>query len=97
MNVKVNINNVAIGVTNFQQELIQEEGKELHKISFDFKVKSEQSHEITTLLYKNNFIVKVEEKGLEFPATISNYSTSITDLTVESAVGDFKLELIEKV
>lgn len=97
MNVKVTINDVTIVAINFQLVLLQDDGKERRKISFDFKVKSEQSHEITTLLYKNDFIVKIPEKELKFPATIYNYSTSITDLTVKDAVGDFKLELIEKV
>ncbi|RDW21262.1 DUF3219 family protein [Oceanobacillus chungangensis] len=96
-NVKVTINDVAIEATNFQQEQLQNDEKARRKISFDFKVRSEQSHDITTLLYKNDFIVKVQEKELEFQATIYNYSTSITDLTVKDAVGDFKLELIEKV
>ncbi|AXI07870.1 DUF3219 family protein [Oceanobacillus sp. 143] len=97
MNVEVILNDVAIETTNFRQELLQRNGKARHKINFDFKVKSEQSHKITTLLYKNDFTVKVPTKGLKFEATIYNYSTSIIDLTVEGAVSDFKLELIEKV
>lgn len=72
------------------------EGKERIKAGFDFKVKSEDYHDVTTLLYLNDFIIRIPEMELEFPATISNYSTSITNLYKENEVGDFRLELIEK-
>ena len=75
---------------------LQRETSERIKISFDFIVTHEDYHNVTTLLYENDFIVKVPEENLEFPATISNYSTSITNLYEEGAEGEFKLELIEK-
>lgn len=93
------INDVTIQTDSFYSEMVTDDtiGKILHKIGFEFKVKSEEYHDITTLLYANDFRVRVPGKGLDFPATIHSYSTSITNLYQENAVGDFKLELIEKV
>lgn len=98
MNQQVIINHVTIDATNFYQEMVTNNtGKDIIKIGLDFKVKSADYHEITTLLYANDFHVKVPVKGLEFQATIHTYSTSITNLYEKDNVGDFKLELIEKV
>lgn len=91
MTQKILINNFPLEVNNLQRET-----SERIKISFDFIVMHEDYHNVTTLLYENDFIVKVPEENLEFPATISNYSTSITNLYEEGAEGEFKLELIEK-
>lgn len=96
MGLEILINDLSITATNFKEEFIKEDEKNRRKISFDFEVRSDQSHEVTTLLYKNSFLVKVPEKGVVFPAVIYNYSTSITDLYVEGNVGIFSLELIEK-
>ncbi|WP_106495233.1 DUF3219 family protein [Lentibacillus sp. Marseille-P4043] len=98
MNQKVIINNRTINVDNFYVDTVinKSRGKELLKVGFDFKVNSSDYHEITTLLYANDFHVKVPEKNLEFPATIYSYSTSITNLYEDGAVGDFALELKEK-
>ena len=67
------------------------------KVGFGFLVKHEEYHDITTLLYKNDFTVTIPKEDITFPATISNYSTSITNLYEKDAVGEFKLELSEKV
>ena len=93
------LNDVSISITDFHEEKVSDEatGKDLRKIGFNFKVRSEEYHDITTLLYKMNFQVKIPEKDSEFPATIHSYSTSITNLYKENQVGDFKLELIERV
>lgn len=91
MKRKVLINDVPIEASNYQKE-----ANDRHKINFDFIVKHEDYHNITTLLYKNHLIVKVPEENLEFVATITNYSTSITNLYEEGAEGEFKLELTEK-
>lgn len=91
MTQKILINNFPLEVNNLQRET-----SERIKISFDFIVTHEDYHNVTTLLYENDFIVKVPEEKLEFPATITNYSTSITNLYEEGAEGEFKLELIEK-
>lgn len=68
----------------------------LRKISFDFQVDHEEYHAITTLLYTNDFIVEIPEKNIRFPAVIQSYSTSITNLYKEGAVGRFVLKLVEK-
>lgn len=91
MTQKILINNFPLEVNNLQRET-----SERIKISFDFIVTHENYHNVTTLLYENDFIVKVPEENLKFPATITNYSTSITNLYEEGAEGEFKLELIEK-
>ncbi len=91
MGKKIFINNYPIEVENFQHDDFNH-----RKINVDFIVKHEDYHDITTLLYENDFIVKVPEENLEFPATITNYSTSITNLYEEGAEGEFKLELTEK-
>jgi hypothetical protein len=98
MTQKVIINEVSIDATSFYEDTVQNKAGDnsRRKIGFDFKVTSSDYHEITTLLYANDFIVEVPEKDLKFQATIQSYSTSITNLYEENAVGDFKLELIEK-
>lgn len=97
MNQKVIINDLTINAVNYHEETVTKEGEDLLKIGFDFKVRSDESHDVTTLLYKNDFTVQVPGRNIEFSATIHKYSTSITNLYEEGAVGDFKLELIEKV
>jgi len=88
---EVLINDVPIEAFNYRKE-----DSHRYKINFDFIVKHEDYHDITTLLYENDFIVKVPKENLEFVATITNYSTSITNLYEEGAEGKFKLELTEK-
>jgi|SRR5699024_8684992 len=99
MSQKVIINNYSIDVENLREETITRKtvNEKLRKIRFDFRVSHKDYHDITTLLYTNDFIVKIPSKNISFPATIQSYSTSITNLYDENAVGDFKLELIEKV
>ena len=96
MSEMVIIDSLSIDALNFQEETVKKAGSELKKVSFDFKVTTEDYHDVTTLLYKNDFMVNVPGKRLEFPAVIHNYSTSITNLYEAGAVGDFKLELIEQ-
>lgn len=67
-----------------------------YKVNFEFLVNHDTYHEITTLLYKNDFTVKIPEKNITFEAIITNYSTSITNLYEKDAVGTFVLELSEK-
>ncbi|WCK54072.1 DUF3219 family protein [Aneurinibacillus sp. Ricciae_BoGa-3] len=98
MVTEVILNDVHINVTGYKEDEITDEksGHPRHKIAFDFKVRSgEEYHKITTLLYKQTFDVAVPERKLKFRGTISNYSTSFTNLYEENAVGDFKLELLE--
>ncbi|SDN76459.1 DUF3219 family protein [Alkalicoccus daliensis] len=67
------------------------EGKK--QISVRFDVSHEDYHEITTLLYKGEFVVRVPEKELEFPAVITSYATSITNLYEQGNTGEFHLTL----
>jgi hypothetical protein len=91
MNKKIWINNYPIETRNFKKE-----AADRNRVSFEFTVTHEDYHDVTTLLYENDFIVKVPDESLEFPATISNYSTSFTNLYEEGSEGEFKLELVEK-
>ena len=43
-----------------------------------------------------DFRIRVPQKELDFPAAITNYSTSITNLYEENQVADYSLELTEK-
>ncbi|TRM10560.1 DUF3219 family protein [Lentibacillus cibarius] len=90
------INDMELIASNVRAESIMKNGQLRTKLNFDFKVTHDMYHDVTTLLYENNFIVKVPDKNLEFSAVITNYSTSITNLYEPGAVGDFKLELTEK-
>jgi hypothetical protein len=96
MNTTVWIDDTQIAALNFQEETVMDSGKAKKKIAFDFKVTSEEYHDIAVLLYKMEFRIRVPEKDLDFFAAISNYSTSITNLYEENQVADYKLELIEK-
>lgn len=93
----VKINNRTIHVENLIKDVIQKGEKKALWISFQFQVKSEDYHDITTLLYENDFHVEIPDEALDFQAVIYNYSTSITNLYEENNIGEFRLELIEKV
>ncbi len=99
MDINILLNETLIRAINFTDTIVQNKttSKRLFKINFDFHVTSDEYHDITVLLYENDFAVKVPEKNLSFKATIMNYSTSITDLYKEGEVGLFHLELVEKV
>ncbi|AQQ54951.1 hypothetical protein B0X71_01670 [Planococcus lenghuensis] len=65
-------------------------------VGFDFQVTHESYHDVTVLLYENDFRVEIPSLEVDFQAVIHNYFTSFTNLYEEGAVGDFHLELIEK-
>ncbi|MFP7298105.1 DUF3219 family protein [Neobacillus niacini] len=85
------LNKTSINVYKYEEKT--ENG--LQKISVQFKVTSEEYHDITTLLYKGTFDVKVPERDLSFRAKIYQYSTSFTNLYIKGQVGDFMLVLLE--
>ncbi|MFB3167076.1 DUF3219 family protein [Neobacillus sp. 179-C4.2 HS] len=85
------LNETTIKVNKYDEE---KEG-DLHKISVEFNVTSEDYHDITTLLYKGTFDVKVPDRDLSFRASIQQYSTSFTNLYIKGQVGEFKLQLLE--
>ena len=80
-----------IHVDNYKEETVNG----LYKITIDFKVSSEEYHDITTLLYKGIFDVKIPERDLSFRANIQQYSTSVTNLYEKGQVGEFQLSLLE--
>ncbi|WP_078547780.1 DUF3219 family protein [Litchfieldia alkalitelluris] len=94
---QIRLDEEKINVNNFRSEEMYDKksGKKIKKVIADFKVSNEDYHRVTTLLYRMTFTVRVLERELEFKGTISNYSTSFTNLYKEGAVGDFHLELIE--
>jgi hypothetical protein len=77
------------------EDYIEETENGLHKISINFKVTSEEYHDVTTLLYEGSFDVKVPERGLAFRGNIQQYTTSVTNLYEKGQVGDFNLCLLE--
>jgi hypothetical protein len=85
------LNDTLINVVHYEEDKVNE----LNKISVGFNVTSEEYHDITTLLYKGTFDVKVPKRGLSFKGTIQQYSTSFTNLYIKGQVGDFKLSLLE--
>ncbi|GGJ88744.1 hypothetical protein GCM10007063_09070 [Lentibacillus kapialis] len=96
MDQTIIINDMEINAFNVQVGSTRKNGVTRITLSFDFEVTHAAYHDVTTLLYKNDFRVKVPEKNLEFPAAISSYSTSVVNLYEPGAVGNFNLELTEK-
>lgn len=92
------IDDKQIKALGFKNEYVQisDAKNSMNKISFSFKVSSEEYHDVAVLLYKNDFQVRVPDLELEFPATIHNYATDRTDLYQAGQVADYYIELIEK-
>lgn len=91
MNRKVFINDYSIEAYNVQINDVDR-----MKLKFNFTVTHENYHDVTTLLYENDFKVQIPDMNLTFRATISKYSTSITNLYEVGSAGEFTLELLEK-
>lgn len=96
--VTVLINDKKIHAFDYKEELFVDpkSKKERRMSKFSFDVTSATYHEITTLLYTNDFHIEVPENNLKMNAEIATYSTSITNLYDENQVGEFYLELIEQ-
>ncbi|MFG3613189.1 DUF3219 family protein [Rummeliibacillus stabekisii] len=88
---KMILDDRTIQLTNYEEEKVNG----LYTVSVEFDVRSEEYHDIATLLYKGTFDVKIPEKDIAFRGTIHNYSTSITNLYNEGEVGQYKLILLE--
>lgn len=98
MAVHVYLNERMIEAYNFSEELVKEpSGRERQKIILDFKVTSEDYHDVAVLLYEMEFHVRVPQQELDFQAAITNYSTSVTNLYLGNEIADYHLELTEKV
>ncbi|WP_456279012.1 DUF3219 family protein [Bacillus sp. AK128] len=85
------LNNLPIKINSYSEDNIDG----LIMISVMFNVTSDDYHDITTLLYKGTFEVKVPEKDLIFQGSIRQYSTSFTNLYEKDQVGVFSLSLLE--
>lgn len=96
MTTEIWINDTVIHAYQFTEDTVAADVP-LKKIIFDFKVTSEDYHDIAVLLYEMEFQIRIPEKQWDFRAAISNYSTSITNLYNDNEVADYHLELIEKV
>lgn len=95
MAVEVYLNDRLIEAFEFSEELLKD--PERRKLILDFKVTSEDYHDVAVLLYEMEFHVQVPEKKLDFQASITNYSTSVTNLYLGNEIADYHLELTEKV
>jgi hypothetical protein len=98
MGLQIQLNDQIFDALSFSEESIIDpiSRKSRRKIIFDFKVTSENYHDVAVLLYEMEFHVRIPEKDLGFQASISNYSTSVTNLYLDGQVADYHLELIEK-
>ncbi|MFS0863772.1 DUF3219 family protein [Fredinandcohnia sp. 179-A 10B2 NHS] len=85
------LNDYVLKVTSYQKT--NENGK--LKISVDFKVTSEDYHDVTTLLYKGKFTLNVPDEDLTCKVKIDQYFTSVTNLYEKGQSGDFSLILLE--
>ncbi|WP_019415163.1 DUF3219 family protein [Paenisporosarcina sp. TG20] len=93
---EVILDDYVLKVLDLKECDIEEDNQVLKKIQFDFKVRGgNEYHDVTVLLYKTTFDVKVPELDLAFKGTIINYSTSRTDFSDERNVADFHLEIVE--
>ncbi|OWR32401.1 hypothetical protein CDO73_01990 [Saccharibacillus sp. O23] len=84
----------ATGLREFA--VTEQDGSERRAFAFDFKVTHEDYHDVTTLLYKGEFRLRVPALQAELRTGIHNYSTSLDNLYEKGAVGDYHLELIER-
>lgn len=85
------LNDRSIQVTSYKKEKVNR----LNKLTVQFNVTSEEYHDVTTLLYKGTFDVKVPEHNWQFRGSIQQYSTSFTNLYEKGQVGEFTLSLLE--
>jgi hypothetical protein len=86
------LNDKEIPVSSYDIRIVNS----LYQLTIDFKVSSEKYHEITTLLYKGEFDIKIPDTNTFFKGVIQEYSTSFTNLYESGNVGDFRLVLKEK-
>ncbi|WP_394184666.1 DUF3219 family protein [Metabacillus halosaccharovorans] len=92
MVTEVYLNDTPISITKYEEKSVNN----LIQISVEFLVTSDDYLDITTLLYKNTFHVKIPERNITFHGIINNYSTSLTNLYRENQVSTFSLQIIEQ-
>lgn len=84
----------ATGLREFA--VAEQDGPERRAFAFDFKVTHEDYHDVTTLLYKGRFRLRIPALDADVQTDIHNYSTSLDNLYEKGAVGDYHLELAER-
>lgn len=89
MVTEIYLDDYKLNITDYHEEL----NDELLLVKVDFKVTTEEYHDVTTLLYKGIFNFKVPDRDLDCKVTIQEYSTSITNLYEKDQVGLFRLTL----
>ncbi|WP_010281998.1 DUF3219 family protein [Bacillus timonensis] len=92
MVAEIYLNDYKLNVTEYHEEHIND----LLHVTVKFNVSSEEYHDVTTLLYKGEFNLKIPKRKIDCKVTIVEYSTSITNLYEKNQVGDFKLTLRER-
>lgn len=88
---EIQLDDTKIHVTHYEKT----HNKNRLQISVTFNVTSEAYHDIATLLYKEQFDVKVPQDQIEFRGTIKKYSTSLINLYEAEQVSEYKLTLEE--
>ncbi|MBO0992576.1 DUF3219 family protein [Bacillus sp. SD088] len=88
---KIILNHTIINVDQYKENW--QDG--LLNIKINFKVTSENYHDIATLLYERIFDIEVPEKGITFRGAIQEYYTSMDNLYKEGEVGDYYVSLFE--
>ncbi|MTD31420.1 DUF3219 family protein [Planomicrobium sp. YIM 101495] len=87
MTIEIWLNDRKFEAVTFEQETNPP------KIRFDFKVTSEEYHDVAVLLYEMEFQVRVPDREFAFIGRITNYITSRTNLYEPGNVADYHLEL----
>lgn len=65
------------------------------KINIIFDLKSEDYHDITSLLYKGRFHIEVPEKNKVFTGDIINYFTDRTNLYEDNQTAEYNITFKE--
>lgn len=90
------VRNIVLNDTEIEVKHYDRKTEEGHQVvSFIFDVTSEEYHDVTVLLYKGTFDIRIPEEGLDFKGTIINYSTSLDNLYEEGQTGEFRVTLQE--
>lgn len=92
MTLSIRLNGREFEAVSFEEYKTPEN---LQVIRFDFKVTSEEYHDVAVLLYEPEFDVRIAEKNMEFRAAITEYSTSVTNLYEPGQTADYFLQLTE--
>ena len=88
---EIKLNDTVIQLEKYEEQTVNG----LHNIIIDFKVTSEDYHQIAVLLYEGTFNVSIPDRNKNFVGAIQQYSTSITNLYEKGQVGDYHVALLE--